>query len=155
MFIESMTFQASMELLMRAKMGRLACAHEGQPYITPISLIYEPSFLYGFSTVGQKITWMRANPLVCVEVEEVVNQRDWATVIVLGWYEELTETSNDSGLALARDLLQRRPLWWEPGCARTVMEGKERPVEEGVYFRIHPSKITGHRAIPDTASPVG
>ncbi len=153
MLIESMTWQVSSELLARAKVGRLACAHEGQPYITPISFIYEPSFLYSFSTVGQKITWMRANPLVCVEVEEVVNPRDWATVIVLGWYEELTETSNDAGLALARDLLQRRPLWWEPGSARTVIEGKERPVEEGVYFRIHPSKITGHRAIPDTALP--
>ena len=153
MFIESMTWQASMELLARAKVGRLACVHEGQPYITPMSFIYEPSFLYSFSTVGQKITWMRANPLVCVEVEEVVNRRDWATVIVLGRYEELTKTANDSGLALAYDLLQRRSLWWEPGYARTVIEGKERPLEERVYFRIHPSKITGHRAIPDTDPP--
>ena len=95
MLIQSMTRQASMELLARAKVGRLACAHEGQPYITPMSFIYEPGCLYSFSTVGQKITWMRANPLVCVEVEEVVNRWDWATVIVLGRYEELTKTAND------------------------------------------------------------
>jgi uncharacterized protein len=149
LLIRSMTRQASIELLARAKVGRLACAHEGQPYITPMSFTYEAERLYSFSTVGQKITWMRANPLVCVETEELANRQDWATVIVLGRYEELTKTTNDSDRTHAYDLLQRRPMWWEPGYVKTVMEGKERPLEEGVFFQIRISKITGHRAIPD------
>ena len=41
MLIQSMTKQASIELLARARLGRLACAHEGQPYVTPMSFTYE------------------------------------------------------------------------------------------------------------------
>jgi uncharacterized protein len=154
MLIQSMTREASNELLARAKVGRLACAHEGQPYITPMSFTYEAGCLYSFSTVGQKITWMRANPLVCVETEELLNRQNWATVIAFGRYEELPKTPSDSNRTLAYDLLQRRPMWWEPGYAKTVIDGKERPLE-GVYFRIHVSKITGHRAVPDTAPRTG
>jgi nitroimidazol reductase NimA-like FMN-containing flavoprotein (pyridoxamine 5'-phosphate oxidase superfamily) len=145
MLIQSMTKQASVELLARARLGRLACAHEGQPYITPMSFTYEANSLYCFSTIGQKITWMRANPLVCVEVEELVSREEWATVIVLGRYAEL-ETTADR--ATAHDMLQRRPAWWEPGFAKTVIEGEERPLT-GVYFRIRIDKITGHRGIPN------
>ena len=154
MLIQSMNWQASIELLARAKVGRLACAHEGQPYITPMSFTYEAGWLYSFSTVGQKITWMRANPLVCVETEELVDRQNWATVIALGRYEELPKTPSDSNRTLAYDLLQRRPMWWEPGYAKTVIDGKERSLES-VYFRIHVSKITGHRAVLDTESPHG
>lgn len=145
MLIQSMTKPDSVELLARATLGRVACAHEGQPYITPMSVTYNANWLYGFSTLGQKITWMRANPHVCVEIEELVSRQDWATVIVIGQYQELT---SDEDRAYAHDLLQRRPAWWEPGYSRTVIEGKERPLK-GVYFRIKIDQITGHRGIPD------
>jgi hypothetical protein len=36
--------------------------------------------MHGFCMVGQKIGWMRANPLVCVEADEVVNHTGWASV---------------------------------------------------------------------------
>lgn len=44
-----------------------------QPYVVPIhlSLDAERSCVYAFSTVGQKILWMRENPQVCLEVEEI------------------------------------------------------------------------------------
>lgn len=145
MLIQSMTGVASLELLGRATLGRVACTHEGQPYITPMSVIYDANWLYSFSTLGQKITWMRANPHVCVEVEELVSPQDWATVIVIGRYQELT---TEKERTYAHDLLERRPAWWEPGYSRTVMEGKERPLKP-VYFRILIDQITGHRGIPD------
>ena len=145
MLIQSMTGVASLELLGRATLGRVACTHEGQPYITPMSVIYDANWLYSFSTLGQKITWMRANPHVCVEVEELVSPQDWATVIVIGRYQELTTEKERTS---AHDLLERRPAWWEPGYSRTVMEGKERPLKP-VYFRIRIDQITGHRGIPD------
>ena len=145
MLIQSMTGVASLELLGRATLGRVACTHEGQPYITPMSVTYDANWLYSFSTLGQKITWMRANPHVCVEVEELVSPQDWATVIVIGRYQELT---TEKERTYAHDLLERRPAWWEPGYSRTVMEGKERPLKP-VYFRILIDQITGHRGIPD------
>jgi len=110
-----------------------------------MSVTYDANRLYSFSTLGQKITWMRANPHVCVEVEELVSPQDWATVIVIGRYQELT---TEKERTYAHDLLERRPAWWEPGYSRTVMEGKERPLKP-VYFRILIDQITGHRGIPD------
>jgi len=59
MLIHDMTQQASIDLLARIRLGRLACAHEGQPYITPIYCAYDDNYLYSFSTLGQKIAWMR------------------------------------------------------------------------------------------------
>src|SRR5450631_3569067 len=93
MLIRNMTRQASIDLLARRRLGRLACAHDGQPYITPLAFEYDENYLYSFSTLGQKITWMRANPRVCIEAEELASPQDWATVIVLGRYEELPDTA--------------------------------------------------------------
>jgi hypothetical protein len=58
--------QECKDLLARLGFGRLACAHENQPYIVPVYFAYEPDRLYGFGTIGKKIECMRSNPLVCV-----------------------------------------------------------------------------------------
>ena len=148
MLIQSMTRQASIELLERAKLGRLACAHEGQPYITPIVFAYDGDWLYSFSTLGQKVDWMRANPQVCLEADEILNREDWATVIVFGQYEELPDTpAHAAHRRQAYELLKRRAAWWEPGYVKTVLDGKERPLEP-LYFRIAIEKISGHRGTP-------
>ena len=148
MLIQSMTRQASNEILERAKLGRLGCAREGQPYVTPILFAYSGNHLYSFSTLGQKVEWMRTNPLVCLEVEEITSREDWATVIVFGRYEELPDTpAYEADRQRAYDLLRRRPAWWEPGFVRTVLDGKERSLEP-VYFRISIDTVNGHRGIP-------
>jgi len=144
MLIQNMTEAASLELLKRAKLGRVACAYEGQPYVTPMSVTYGENCLYSFSTVGQKITWMRANPQVCVEVEELVSVHEWATVIIMGRYQELV---TDADRRHAHDLMIHRPTWWEAGYSKTVIEGKERPIK-GVFFRILIDRVSGHYAIP-------
>jgi uncharacterized protein len=130
----------------------LACARDGQPYITLMYFSYDEDYLYSFSTLGQKIAWVRANPLVCVEVEELASPRDWATVIVLGKYQELPDTPQYKMYRKrAYDLLRMRPMWWEPGYVKTVLNEKTRPMES-MYFRIHIDHISGHRGIPDTVS---
>ena len=149
MLINDMTRQASIDLLTRTRFGRLACAHEGQPYISPMYCAYEDNYIYSFSTLGQKIGWMRLNPLVCVEADELVSPQDWATVVVLGKYEELPDTPRCEGARKrAFDLLQRRPMWWEPGYVKTVINEKTRPMEF-VYFRIYVHQISGHRGTPE------
>lgn len=152
MLIHNMTRQASIDLLARTPLGRLACAHEGQPYITPMYWAYDDNYLYSFSALGQKITWMRANPLVCVEADELASPQDWATVIVLGKYEELPDTpQHEVHRKRAHALLQRRPVWWEPGYVKTVRHEKTRPMEF-IYFRIRIDQISGRRGVPDTVS---
>jgi hypothetical protein len=67
MQIVELSRKASLTLLTKLRLARLACAKGLQPYITPIHYAYHDGYFYSFSTVGQKINWMRANPLVCLE----------------------------------------------------------------------------------------
>ena len=106
MVIQELTEQASRDLLARTHLGRLACAQGTQPYVVPFYFVYDNDCLYSFSTVGQKIEWMRANPLVCVEADEVVSPEQWMSVIVFGRYEELLDTPEYQGArAVAHALL--------------------------------------------------
>ena len=148
MLIEEMPRQACIDFVQKARLGRLACEQAGQPYVTPFYFAYHNDALYGFSTVGQKIAWMRANPRVCIEVDEVASAQQWISVILFGRYEELpAEAQYDAERQLAHGLLQQRPVWWEPGYVTTMPSGIERSFEL-VYFRIHIGPITGHRAKP-------
>jgi len=100
MLVSEMGRHESSDILARVGFGRLACAHENQPYIVPIYFAYEPDHLYGFATMGQKIEWMRLNPLVCVEVDEIHSDVDWTSIVVKGRYEELPEDAK-TGASLA------------------------------------------------------
>ncbi|MBI2207599.1 MAG: pyridoxamine 5'-phosphate oxidase family protein [Candidatus Rokubacteria bacterium] len=155
MMIQELTRQESVNLLARMRLGRLACAHETQPYVVPIYFAYHNECLYGFSTVGQKIEWMRANPLVCVEADEVVGPEHWVTVLVFGHYEELPDTPEWAGAhTVAYTLLKQYAVWWEPAYAKTILHGIQRPLVP-VFYRIHCRRITGLRQVrrrrPDRA----
>ena len=149
MLVNVMTRQASIDLLTRTQFGRLAYSHEGQPSISLMYYVYEDNYIYSFSTLGQKIGWMRVNPLVCVETDEVVSPQNWATVVILGKYEELRDTAGCEGFRKrGYDLLQKRPIWWEPGIVKTAVDEKTLPMEF-LYFRIHIDQISGRRRAPD------
>ena len=153
MLIEEMTAQASLDLLAGARLGRLACAHGSQPYVVPFYFAYHGNYLYSFSTVGQKIAWMRANPLVCVEVDEVTSPHEWESVVIFGRYEELPDTpESQPERQFAWKLLQRYAMWWEPGYVKTILHGRER-LPEPIFHRIYIVRITGHRAILEPAAP--
>ena len=144
--IQEMTRQESLDLLARTHLCRLACTQGSQPYVVPCYFAYNKNSLYSFSTVGQKVDWMRANPLVCVEADEVVNPQEWASVIAFGRYEELT-SEYESERVIAYNLLHEKAQWWEPGYVKTILHGTERPLVP-VFYRIHLDQITGHRATP-------
>jgi nitroimidazol reductase NimA-like FMN-containing flavoprotein (pyridoxamine 5'-phosphate oxidase superfamily) len=72
MFISELSGDECIDLLIRANFGRMACAKADQPYITPISFAYKNRKVHCASTVGQRIEWMRTNPLVCLQVDEVI-----------------------------------------------------------------------------------
>ena len=78
---------------MRLDLGRLACARDDQPYVVPIHFAYDGEGLYGLTTAGQKIDWMRSNPRVCLEIDERSSDDRWLSIVVLGRYEELPGTA--------------------------------------------------------------
>jgi uncharacterized protein len=147
MLIQDMTSDMCIDLLKRTHLGRLGCAQGLQPYVVPISFAYQEKFIYSFATVGQKIEWMRANPLVCVEVDEIVSRQEWQTVVILGRYEELPDTRDMHETRLvAHDLLAKSASWWEPGYVKTLHEGQARLLNP-IYFRISINKISGHQGL--------
>jgi|ERR1700678_170835 len=101
MRIQEVDHDKTLELLRHMRLGRLACAEAAQPYVVPFYFAYENDYLYSFSTVGQKIRWMRANPLVCVQTDEIVSPEEWVSLIIFGHYQELPDTPE---LKMERDL---------------------------------------------------
>jgi nitroimidazol reductase NimA-like FMN-containing flavoprotein (pyridoxamine 5'-phosphate oxidase superfamily) len=155
MLVQEMTRQECHAFLKRIAFGRLGCARQGQPYVVPIYFVSDEEHLYCFSTFGQKIEWMRENPLVCVEADEVVNQLHWKSVVVLGKYEELSDGPHYRGLReYAFELLQKRAMWWQPAYVAAPPKGLTGTAQP-LFYRIHINEITGHKAIPDSFEELG
>lgn len=149
MFIHEMTVDECSGALKEMRLGRLACAQNNQPYIVPINFAFDGAYIYGFTTLGQKIEWARLNPLVCFEVDRVVSHNEWMSIIVFGRYEELPDTPEyEKERIRAHAFLQKRAMWWEP--AYISQEHRQQPHSlTPVFFRIHIDKMTGHRATFD------
>jgi nitroimidazol reductase NimA-like FMN-containing flavoprotein (pyridoxamine 5'-phosphate oxidase superfamily) len=150
MLILELTNKECVEMLTRLKFGRLGCSRANQPYIVPFNFAYHERHLYSVATLGQKIEWMRTNPLVCVEADEIVDQLHWTSVVVQGRYEECTDTPEcRPERELAFTLLQQRASWWEPASVKKAQLGAVEQVIP-TYYRIHIDQVTGRRAKPDS-----
>jgi|SRR5579872_998992 len=137
------------ETLRRVAFGRLGCARDNQPYIVPIYFAYESDRLYAFTTFGQKIDWMRSNPRVCVQADEVLSNDNWISVVVLGRYEELPDTptfTNERGKA--QSLLEKRSMWWQTSYVASNIRGQSE-APSPVFYCVHIENISGLRASPE------
>ena len=152
MVVKDMSRESAIALLQSVHLGRIACVRESQPYITPLQFAYQDHYLYSFATVGKRIEWMRANPLVCVEVERIESRQRWHTIVVSGVYEELPSTNEYlERQTLAYNLLSKVANWWEPGFVKTTHQGAVRPLETG-NFRIKIAEMSAHEALEENAS---
>jgi len=149
MFIHEMTIDECHRALRKASVGRLGCARNNQPYVVPINFGFDGTYLYGFTTLGQKVEWLRANPLVSFEVDEITDQNNWMSIILFGRYEELPDkVEYEEARFKAHALLQERVMWWEP--AYISQEHRDQPHSlTPIFYRIHIHKMTGHRATPE------
>ena len=146
MAIDEMATQECEAFLAGASLGRLGCSFDNQPYVLPIYFAYEANYFNVFSTFGQKADWMRGNPKVCVEVDEIANQSLWTSVIATGHYQELPEPEYTAEREHARTLLGRRYQWWLNALAERQLRLGDDSVTR-LFFRIHTDSITGLRAI--------
>jgi nitroimidazol reductase NimA-like FMN-containing flavoprotein (pyridoxamine 5'-phosphate oxidase superfamily) len=154
MVIEELTLQECHEELARADFVRLACSRENQPYVVLVHVAVDRGSVYSFSMPGQKIEWMRANPLVCLEIDRVHSATDWTSVLVFGRYEELRDSDDHAGRVYAHELLRRRALWWEPGGAASP-NPDARGDRSPIFFRVGIERMTGRRVGPGSPSSAG
>jgi uncharacterized protein len=151
MFIHEMTEAECRSALQNATCGRLGCARDNQPYVVPIYFAFGGRHVYGFTTVGQKVEWMRANPKVCLEIDERISHNQWMSVIVFGHYEELpAQPKYDAERMEAHRVLKQHAMWWEPAYISDAHRESSHSIEP-VFYRIRIDRMTGHRATPDEA----
>lgn len=150
MLIQKMSESECLEVLTGTGFGRLACAYQKQPYVVPFYFAYRANYIYSFATLGQKIDWMRSNPLVCVETDVVHSFQEWVSVIAFGRYEELQDSADHTReREVAQEILQRRAMWWQPAYVPITQDEEEEAHSLApVFFRIRIERITGHRATP-------
>ena len=145
MVVNEMSEKECRELLSRTSIGRLGCSQADQPYVVPIYFAFELDFFYVLSTIGQKIEWMRANPKVCIEIDEIANESEWTSVVVNGQFQELLEPQYTDERAHARKLLEKRYLWWQNALGERQLKSGQDLITP-TFFRIRVASMTGLRA---------
>jgi nitroimidazol reductase NimA-like FMN-containing flavoprotein (pyridoxamine 5'-phosphate oxidase superfamily) len=71
--------------------GHLGFISQGDPYVLPITFYYNQAdnTIISYSEEGHKIKAMRINRSVSLQVEEVVSNSNWQSVLVHGTFEEI------------------------------------------------------------------
>jgi nitroimidazol reductase NimA-like FMN-containing flavoprotein (pyridoxamine 5'-phosphate oxidase superfamily) len=77
-------------LLHNEVIARLGCHSNGHTYIVPVTYAYDGEAIFGYSPEGLKLTMMRENPRVCVEVDHIDDPATWRSVIAHGVFEQLS-----------------------------------------------------------------
>jgi nitroimidazol reductase NimA-like FMN-containing flavoprotein (pyridoxamine 5'-phosphate oxidase superfamily) len=145
MLIHELTPAECADVLKKVELGRLGCARYDQPYVVPIHFSFDAKrdCVYAFSMVGQKIRWMRDNPKVCLEVEDIADKTHWVSVLITGRYEEIDQSPEGAEVRKrAEHLFEQRQDWWLPGAGR--VPSQEHP--QVVLYRIQIDRMSGRRA---------
>jgi len=148
MRIIAISQQECSELLERVPIGRLACSLGDQPYVVPVAFSYEAGRIYIFSTLGKKIEWMRQNPKVCLQADEIGNSSNWVSVVVMGTYFELHELQYASERQHAIEQIAQYSQWWRNPLAERREQTSDLAIEP-VFFRIDITSMSGLRGVPE------
>lgn len=120
-----------------AKVARLGCIVNGEPYVVPINCHLENDCLYSHSLPGLKISGLRENPRACVQVDEIENDLHWRSAIAFGKFEEITKP-NERADVLSK-LLRKFPMLTPVESAIAVDGG----APEVIVFKIRIERLTG------------
>jgi nitroimidazol reductase NimA-like FMN-containing flavoprotein (pyridoxamine 5'-phosphate oxidase superfamily) len=101
-----------------------------------------------FSTVGKKIEWMRQNPKICVQADEIGNRSNWTSVVVNGSYLELQEPQYTAEKEHARERLAEFSEWWRNPMAERRENTSDLEIEP-VFFRVDIVSMSGLRGVPE------
>ena len=137
--VQEMVNREIEEVLARVGYGHLACVRDDRPYIVPIHYAYDKPDIYIYTTDGMKSDIIRANPHVCLQVEEVVDNNDWRSVIVNGDAEQITALKEREEVV---KLIRSTNPFLSPAISIRWMDNWIRENVEVVY-RIKPYLITG------------
>ena len=135
------------QVLYQNIIGRIGCGAGSRIYVVPINYIYDGTSIIGHSVEGMKIDLMRKNPHVCFQVDEIISQTNWKSVIAWGEYRELSDSRERY---TAMDLFVKRTLRMkisETALPPENQESRVHPRSPGnikpVIYRIFLTEKTG------------
>ena len=79
------------KLFETARVARLGCIVNGEPYVVPINCILDGDSIYSHSLNGLKIAALRENRRACVQVDEIESELSWRSAIAFGSFEEVKD----------------------------------------------------------------
>lgn len=125
------------KVLQSARVARLGCIVNDEPYVVPISCHLEDDCLYSHSLPGLKISALRENPRACVQVDEIESDLHWRSAIAFGKFEEITKSNERE--EILRKLLRQFPML-TPVESAIAVDACAPPV---IVFRIRIERLTG------------
>jgi nitroimidazol reductase NimA-like FMN-containing flavoprotein (pyridoxamine 5'-phosphate oxidase superfamily) len=136
------------EFIAQRDYGHLACCSGGEPYVVPIHYAYQDGYIYIYTTQGKKSELIGKNPRICLQIEDVKDNRDWTSVIVYG---EALELTDEAERAKAVEAVANINPTLTPAVSVHWMDNWVRENIEVVY-RIIPVETTGRIGIPNSES---
>jgi hypothetical protein len=135
--MKMLTDEESRKLFQLAKVARLGCIVNGEPYVVPINCHFENEYLYSHSLPGLKISGLRENPRACVQVDEIESDLHWRSAIAFGRFEEISKPSER--VEVLNKLLRNFPMLTPVESAIAVDGG----APEVIVFKIRIERLTG------------
>jgi nitroimidazol reductase NimA-like FMN-containing flavoprotein (pyridoxamine 5'-phosphate oxidase superfamily) len=125
----------ALSILREGTLGRLGCIASGWPYVVPVNYFFDGKDIYIHTLPGKKLDALRANPRVCLQVDEIKDPYNWRSVIAYGTFEEV---SNEERRENVLTKLYSRLPHMTPVESRLV-DG----VKGTIVFRIKLEEVTG------------
>ena len=144
--LSELTPQEIDHMLANQFFGRIGCAGEGRVLIVPVGYYYDGQCIYGLTREGTKIQFLRQNPAVCFEIDEVTAIDRWRSVVVEGTFEELQGPEMDDALYLLRN--RKIPVFANERMSyHGVAAPANRQAVYPVVYRIHITSKTGRQYV--------
>lgn len=132
-------------LLLSQCVGHIGCTDGKQPYIVPVTYVFDGKNIYGQTTPGTKLEMMRKNPEVCFQVDSILNMTNWQSVLVFGLFQELKGNAAIKARAYLYDhvlpLMTSSTVHTHQHEVSSKVDDKNRI--KPIMYRIRTKKMTG------------
>jgi uncharacterized protein len=141
--VEEMDEKDCQSLLQRVSYGHLGLVKNNHPYVVPIHFAFEKPHIYIFTTEGKKTDIIENNPEICLQLEQLTDEKHWQSVIVIGNAVKVIdaeETKRVMQLILATNpnLTPALSIRWMDQWIRENIE---------IVYQITPNSITGRMTV--------
>jgi nitroimidazol reductase NimA-like FMN-containing flavoprotein (pyridoxamine 5'-phosphate oxidase superfamily) len=141
--VEDLSDNEIHEILSRVGYGHLGCSRNDRPYVVPVHYAYDNRTIFIYTTEGKKFEIIKQNSNVCLQVEEVIDNQHWISVIVDGTAEQIN--SGPERIPALEAIVAANPTLTPAVSIRWMDDWVRENIE--VIYRITPATTSGRRSV--------